>query len=105
MSVEDEGRPGPEPESLPKAPPVAAPAYEDRPANVLGGVFLIGCGLCLLLVGGGCTGLLIFMMVASSSGGGSGGGSMLVLALAVLAAGIFAVVQGIRMAKGRRGGG
>jgi hypothetical protein len=37
------------------------------------------------------------------SSGGSGGGSMLVVPLAILGAGNFAIVQGIRMARGRRG--
>ncbi|HEY1607416.1 MAG TPA: hypothetical protein VGF77_17655 [Allosphingosinicella sp.] len=99
MSEEEEG-PGPEPDAISEPPPIAAPDYEDRPANVIGGVFLIGCGLCLLLVGGGCTGLLLFMLIGSHS---SEGGSMLVVSLAILAAGIFAIVQGIRMASGRRG--
>ncbi|MDB5693639.1 MAG: hypothetical protein JWO81_2702 [Alphaproteobacteria bacterium] len=80
--------------------PVTAP--NDRPTNVLGGIFLIGCGLCLLLVGGGCTGLLIFMLMDTH---GSGDLSMLVVSIAIAAGGIFAVVQGIRMARGRRGGG
>jgi hypothetical protein len=72
------------------------------PANVLGGVFLIGCGLCLLLVGGGCTTLLVLLMM-QSSGGAPAGAPMLILSLAIAGAGIFAVVHGIRMARGRRG--
>jgi hypothetical protein len=100
MSEEEDG-PTPAPQPIPERQSVPAAGTEDRPANVLGGIFLIGCGLCLLLVGGGCTGLLIFMMVDSS--GGSGGGSMLVVSLAVLAAGIFAIVQGVRMARGPKG--
>ncbi|HEX4739385.1 MAG TPA: hypothetical protein VH331_17695 [Allosphingosinicella sp.] len=95
---EEEGGPGPEAQPVPEPAPVSAP--EDRPGNVLCGVFLIGCGLCLLLVGGGCTGLLIFMMVGSS--GSSGDGSMLIVSLALAGGGIFAIVQGIRMARGRR---
>ncbi|HEX5183135.1 MAG TPA: hypothetical protein VFW19_08285 [Allosphingosinicella sp.] len=99
MSEEDEG-PGPESNPAPEPPLVAAPDHEDRPANIIGGIFLIGCGLCLLLVGGGCTGLLLFMLIGSHS---AEGGSMLVVSLAILAAGIFAIVQGVRMARGRAG--
>jgi hypothetical protein len=60
---EEEDGPGPEAQPKPETQPVPVAA----PANVMGGIFLIGCGLCLLLVGGGCTGLLIFMMVAAAA--------------------------------------
>ncbi len=43
------------------------------------------------------------MLVDSS--GGSGDGSMLVVSLAIVGAGIFAIVLGIRMARERRGEG
>jgi hypothetical protein len=80
--------------------PTPAPVQPDQPANVLGGIFLIGCGLCLLLVGGGCTTILILVMMQSHS---SGEGSMLVVSLALAGGGIFAIVHGFRMARGRRG--
>ena len=75
-------------------------APDERPANVLGGVFLIGCGLCLLLVGGGCTTLLVILMFQSH--GATSESSMLVISLALAGGGIFAMVQGVRMARGRR---
>src|SRR3954470_22563725 len=88
--------PGPQPDpAQPAAPP------DERPANVLGGVFLIGCGLCLLLVGGGCTTLLVILMFQSH--GATSESSMLVISLALAGGGIFAIVQGVRMARGRRG--
>ena len=97
MSEEDpEGAgPGPQPDPV---PPAAAP--EERPANMLGAVFLIGCGLCLLLVGGGCTTLLVILMFQSH--GATSESQMLVISLALAGWGIFAIVQGVRMARGRR---
>src|SRR3954447_26676001 len=100
MSEEDmEGAgPGPQPDPVPEPRPAAAP---EEPAFVLGGVFLIGCGLCLLLVGGGCATLLVILMIQSH--GASSESSMFVISLALAGGGIFAIVQGIRMASGRRG--
>jgi hypothetical protein len=72
----------------------------DRPANVLGGIFLILFGLCMLLVGGGCTVVLVLVMTESHS---AGEGSLLVVSLAIAGAGIFAIVYGFRMASGRTG--
>lgn len=88
------------PSEVPPAP-ATAPAQPDQPANVLGGIFLIGCGLMLLLVGGGCTTLLVILMFQSH--GATSESSMLVISLALAGGGIFAIVQGIKMASGRRG--
>ena len=98
--MSEQGRePGPEVQPIPEPRSVPAASDGDRHPNVLGGVFLIGCGLCLLLVGGGCTGLLLFMIVGSHGGDGL---PMLVLAMAMAAGGIVAIVQGFRLARGRR---
>jgi hypothetical protein len=94
------GGPGPEPQPIPEPQPGPAASYEYRPANVLGGVFLIGCGLCLLLVGGGCTILLVLTLI---EGRGSGEASGLLVWLAVAGGGIFAIGLGSRMARGRSG--
>jgi hypothetical protein len=88
----EEGAPEPEPAPLPPPAPFV-PAYEDRPANFMGGAFLIGCGACLLFVGGVCTSLWWVGTHAADR----------LFDMAIMAGGIFAIVQGVRMAKGRRG--
>jgi len=92
---EEEGGPGPDPAPLP--PPAPAGPGTDA---IIGGVFLIGCGLCLVLVGGGCTALLIAVMANTHSGAD---GSDLVMPATILVVGIGAVILGIRLVTRRRG--
>ena len=70
----------------------------------VGGVVLIFCGLCILLVGGGCTILWLSIMFSQSGlrGGGDGWGMLLISILAA-AAGLFAIVKGVQMFRGKRG--
>lgn len=72
-----------------------------NPVAVLVGIFLIGAGICIILVGGGCT---IWLVTAIFSYGESGGGGFLILSLGTLAFGIFMLWGGIRLLKPRDDG-
>ena len=86
------------------APPASPPAGFSPPpsstGNIVGGVFLIGCGLCLALVGGGCTALLVAVMADTHS---RANGSELAMPVTILVVGIGAVILGIRLATRRSG--
>jgi len=102
---EDDGRTGPEAEPAPAPEPRPVPAPPPtEPASsgaIIGGIFLILFGLCLLLVGGGCT-LFWLAVMADNRGGGSEGIPLLLLSVAVAAGGVFAITGGIRLCGGRR---
>jgi hypothetical protein len=100
VSGEEDGS-GRAPEAVPG--PAAAPAPEHRAANVLGGIVLIVGGLCMLFLGGGCTVLMIYVVLQSHGSGLGGVLPMLLVSLALAAAGLFAIVFGIRVAGGRTG--
>jgi hypothetical protein len=72
-----------------------------NPVAVLVGIFLIGGGICITLVGGGCT---IWLVTAISSYGESGDGGLLMLSLGTLGLGIFMLWGGIRLLKPRNDG-
>jgi hypothetical protein len=74
-----------------------------RTGDIIGGVVLIFFGLCILLVGGGCAIFWIALMFNQSSYGASDGAGLLVLSLAAAAAGLFAIVMGVRMFMKKRG--
>jgi hypothetical protein len=63
--------------------------------TVIAGVFLIILGLCVTLVGGACTAVWIALIFTEPVEAMSI--SLLLLSAAVLAAGIFAIVMGIRL--------
>lgn len=68
--------------------------------TIIAAIFLILFGLCVSLVGGACTVLWIGLMV--SEPGESMGVVLLLISAAVLAAGITAIVIGVRMLIKRR---
>jgi hypothetical protein len=85
-------------EPRPPPPPMRPAAdEEDRPANLVGGMFLIGCGGCLLFVGGLCASLGVAEIHSLDDLLG------LVILMAIAAGGIFAIVKGVRMSRGRGG--
>ena len=91
--MSDDGRePGPEPAAVPR------PAPSPSTGNVIGGVFLIGCGACLVLVGGGCTFLFVMMMSQTHS---PMGGELLLPAV-LLIVGVVALILGIRLVTKRQ---
>ncbi|MEA3003552.1 MAG: hypothetical protein QOH81_2340 [Sphingomonadales bacterium] len=96
---DDDRAPGPEP--APVRPPMPALRGSPSTGNIVGGVFLIGCGLCLLLAGGSCTVLLVMLMTQPNSGSN---GTELGLPVAVLIVGLVALVIGIRLVTKRSGG-
>ena len=72
--------------------------------DIIGGLVLILFGLCILLVGGGCTILWIVVMVNQSSwGSGSDEIGMLFISLLAAAAGLFSLVKGVQLFRGKRG--
>jgi ascorbate-specific PTS system EIIC-type component UlaA len=75
---------------------------EDGPdiGTIIAAIFLILFGLCVSLVGGACTVIWIGMMI--SEPGESMGVVLLLISAAVLAAGITAIVIGVRMLIKRR---
>lgn len=98
--MSDDGRePGPEPAPIPEPTPL--PSGSPSTGEVIGGVFLIGCGLCLVLVGGGCT--FLFVMVMAQTNSARMGGELL-MPVALLVAGIVALVLGIRLIATKRSG-
>jgi hypothetical protein len=97
--MSEEGSPDPGPAPVHRPPPL--PSSSPSTGNVVGGVFLIGCGLCLALAGGACTALLVAVMANTHSGSG---GSALVMPVTILVAGIGAVILGIRLVTKRAGG-
>ena len=68
--------------------------------TIIAAIFLILFGLCVSLVGGACTALWIGMMI--SEPGESMGVVLLLISAAVLAAGITAIVFGVRLLMKRR---
>lgn len=74
-----------------------------RAGDILGGVVLILFGLCILLVGGGCTILWLSVMFADRGMRGSDGGFMLVISIVAAAAGLFAIVKGVQIFRGKYG--
>lgn len=91
---------GAEPAPLPSATSVGP--SEPNPGKVVGGVFLIGCGLCLALAGGCCTAFLLFFMARSPTSYSATGD--LSKSLAVLVIGIGAVILGVRLVSRPREG-
>ena len=67
------------------------------PLRMLGGVLLLLFGLCLLLVSGLCTVFLLTDLRTALSGGLG----ITIVTLGTLALGLFAVVQGVRIMRGR----
>jgi hypothetical protein len=108
MSEPGEGAPGsdpapiPRPAPIPQPPPVVPPPSNTGPntGNVIGGVFLIGCGLLLLLAGGSCTALLVMVMAQNSSW--SMRLNTISMPLGVAIVGLFDVVMGIRLVTKRK---
>ncbi|HEX4739386.1 MAG TPA: hypothetical protein VH331_17700 [Allosphingosinicella sp.] len=81
--------------------------YESVPpgsGRILAGILLLMFGLCISLVGGSCTVLWLGELGANSDGWL--GPLLLLVSLAVLALGIFAIVMAVRLFRGprRRGG-
>ena len=70
--------------------------------NILAGMVLILFGLCLFTIGGGCTALWVAMIFSSSFN--TSGLGMLVLSVATAAAGIAAIVGGVKIWRGPRRG-
>jgi hypothetical protein len=66
--------------------------------TILLGIFLILFGLCLTLAGGGCTALWIIVMF---NDGSVEGGGLLLLSLAVLAAGLATLWVSVKMLSGK----
>jgi hypothetical protein len=96
----EEGAPGPEPApARPSGPPGAG---SPSTGNVVGGVFLIGCGLCLALLGGSCTALYLLVMANTSTGSSQMG--ELFTPVAMFMVGIVALVFGVRLVTRRSGG-
>jgi len=69
--------------------------------EVLVGVALILCGLCLLLVGGGCTTLWVAQILDNRAAWDSFGLAMFALSIAVAALGVAACYKGVRMVMGK----
>jgi type VI protein secretion system component VasK len=74
----------------------------DDVGTIIAGVFLILFGLCVTLVGGACTALWVGLMVTEPGSWEGMSIMLLLISVAVLAAGIFAIVMGIRLLR-RRG--
>jgi hypothetical protein len=72
--------------------------------DILGGIVLIFFGLCILLVGGGCTIAWFMIMFTDRTGiGRTDGWGMLLISMVAAAAGLFAIVKGVQMFRGRSG--
>ena len=69
--------------------------------EVLGGIALVLCGLCLLLVGGGCTILWVAAILDSRGSWESGGLGLFAVSVAVAALGVAACYKGVRMMMGK----
>src|SRR5947209_15930254 len=98
MSEPAEGPPGPDPVPMPRPAPV--PPASPNTGNVIGGVFLIGCGLLLLLAGGSCTALLVMMM--AQKGSWTMRLNTISNPVAVAAVGLVGIVIGIRLVTSRK---
>jgi hypothetical protein len=85
----------------PVNPGPASGPPEEGPGTgaVLIGCFIIAFGLCMALVGGGCTVLLLNLMFSQPSGW-SEGGLLILLSLAILAAGIGLCWLGFKLMTG-----
>jgi hypothetical protein len=64
--------------------------------QVLVGIFVILCGLCMTLVGGGCT----YFILASMGPSGSGLGGFLLISLVVLGLGGLLLWVGVKVVRG-----
>jgi len=64
--------------------------------QILIGIFLVLFGLCVTLLGGGCT----IMWVYFIAHGETGGGFLLLVSLAVLAAGLVTIWAGVKIFRG-----
>ena len=69
------------------------------PGAILGGIFMILFGLCLLLAGGACT--ILWSDVLLHDPGSNGDGIVLLLvSIFIAGSGILFMVQGVRMLRG-----
>jgi hypothetical protein len=71
-------------------------------SDIVAGIALLLCGLCLLLVGGGCTTLWISELFPWRAGADMFGLAMLVLSMAVAALGFAACYKGVRLMMPKR---
>ena len=70
--------------------------------DIVAGVALILCGLCLLLVGGGCATIWVSELLPLRSHIDSFGVSMLLLSMGGAALGFLACYKGVRMMMPKR---
>jgi hypothetical protein len=69
--------------------------------QILVGIFLILCGLCLTLLGGGCTAMWVF--VVANEGDTAGAGGYLMMSLVTLGAGILLLWVSIKLLRAKPG--
>ncbi len=71
-------------------------------ADIVAGVALLLCSLCLLLLGGGCTAIWVSELLNSRSSWDSFGLAMFALSVAVAALGVAGCYKGVRLMMPKR---
>ena len=72
--------------------------------QILVGIFLILCGLCVTLLGGGCT-IMWFYLLATQGALGGGSGPLFLVSLVMLAGGLVTIWAGVKLLRGNSGTG
>lgn len=108
MSEEEDGPAGVT-QPIPEPQPVPAGEADDRPANVLGGIFVLLFGICITLTGGTCASYLTNAIRSDSFLGAPIRGPDLgiallmdAIALVTIAGGIIAIRYAYRLFRGGR---